>query len=179
MRRAGSILAVLAAAVFAAWAAQAPAGDASRSAETSVTVASGATKIARWELYVRSPRPGRRCVGMWVGSLFDESESVTRERCGARRISKGAVTLQALASSGMGSFAFGRAGRGVGQVSVTVGDRAPVAVGTLASPLGRRDRVWVVPAGLSCAPVSVQALGPRGSPSGRRRSGRIGPPGCG
>jgi hypothetical protein len=79
----------------------------------------------------------------------------------------------------MGSFAFGRAGRGVAQVTVTVGERAPVAVGTLASPLGGRDRVWVAHAGLSCAPVSVQALGPRGEPSGRLHSGRIGPPGCG
>jgi hypothetical protein len=179
MRRARWILAVLAAAVFAAWAPQAPAERASRGAETAVTVASGATKIARWELYVRSPRPGRRCVGMRVGSLFDESDSVTRERCGRRGISRAAVTLHTLASSGMGSFAFGRAGRGVGQVSVTVADRAPVTVGTLASPLGGRDRVWVAHAGLSCAPVSVRALGSRGNAPGGGRSGRIGPPGCG
>jgi hypothetical protein len=62
----------------------------------------------------------------------------------------------------MDSFAFGRAGRGVGQVSVTVGDRAPVSVGTLASPLGGRDRVWVADAGLSRARVSVRAVGRQG-----------------
>ncbi len=172
MRRALWILAVLATAVFAA---QAPAG----SAGPAVTVAGGATKIARWELYVRSPAPGLRCVGLRLGSLFDESNSVNRERCGPRRMPLNTVLLQTLASPGMGSFAFGRAGRRVGQVSVTVGDRAPVTVGTLPSVLGGRDRVWAAPAGLSCARVSVQALrAPRNAP-GKTRSGRIGPPGCG
>jgi hypothetical protein len=170
MRRARWILAGLATAVFAA---QAPAG----AAAPTLTVASGATKIARWELYVRSPEPGRRCLGLRVGSLFDESDYVNRERCGSRRISGGAVTLQTLASPGMGSFAFGRSGRRVGQVSLTVGHRAPVPVETLASPLGR-DRVWVAHAGLSCAPVSVQAVRRRNAP-GKHRSGRVGPPGCG
>jgi hypothetical protein len=165
MRRARWILAVLATAVFAA-----PAAGAAPTA----TVASGATKVARWELYVRSPEPGRRCLGLRVGSLFDESDYVNRERCGSRRISGGAVTLQTLVSPVMGSFAFGRAGRRVGQVRVTVGRRSPVTVETLAGPLGR-ERVWVAHAGLSCAPVSVQAVGPPAKP----RSGRVGPPGCG
>jgi hypothetical protein len=176
MRRAPWILAVLATAVFAA---QAPAGSASQGAGPAVTVASGATKIARWELNVRSPGPGRRCLGMRVGSLFDESDYVNRERCGRGRISRNAVTLHTLASAEMGSFAFGRAGRRVMRVSLTVGDRAPVTVGTLPSPLGGRDRVWVAHAGLSCAPVSVQSLGPRGNMLGKRRPGRTGPPGCG
>jgi hypothetical protein len=78
----------------------------------------------------------------------------------------------------MGSFAFGRAGRKVAQVSLTVGERAPVTVATLPSPLDGRDRFWVAHAGLSCAPVSVQPLGVRGNPRGEKRTGRIGPPGC-
>ena len=89
------------------------------------------------------------------------------------------MTLQTLAAPEMGAFAFGRAGRRVGQVSVSVGDRAPVTVGTLPSPLGGRDRFWVAHAGLSCAPVRVHALGVHGNPRGAQRSGRIGPPGCG
>jgi hypothetical protein len=136
MRRARWILAVLAAAVFVAWAAQAPAGGASRAAEPRLTVASGATKIARWELYVRSPKPGPRCLEMRVTQLWDESVGARRERCGARRLPRGVVSLQTLAPSGLGSFAFGRAGRGVGQVSVSVGDRAPITVETLPTRLG-------------------------------------------
>ena len=132
MRRARWILAVLATAVFAA---QAAAGSASQGAGPALTVVSGVTKIARWELYVRSPEPGRRCVRMRVGSLFDESNYVNRERCERSRITRNAVTLQTLASPEMGSFAFGRAGRKVRQVSLTVGDRAPVTLATLASPL--------------------------------------------
>jgi hypothetical protein len=193
MRRACWIVAALATAVFTGWAAPAP-------AQGPVTVASGATKIARWELYASAPGAGGRCVGMRIGSLFDESNAVTRERCGPRRLGRGAVTLQTLAAPGMGSFAYGRAGRKVGQVSVTVGDQAPVTVGTLPSPLatlssplaalssplatlpsplGRRGRFWVVPVGVDCAPVKVQALGVRGNARGARRSGRIGPRGCG
>jgi hypothetical protein len=179
MRRARWILAVLAAAVFAAWAAQPPAEGASLGAQEAVTVASGATKITRWELYARSPRPGRRCLGMLVEQLWAGSVATRRERCGARRIARGAVTLQTFAPPGLGSFAFGRAGRGVGQVTVSVGDRAPITVGTLPSPLGGRDRFWVTHAGLSCAPVRVQALGSGGNAPGKLRSGRIGPPGCG
>jgi hypothetical protein len=171
MRRACWIVAVLATAVFTGWAASAP-------AQGPVTVASGATKIARWELYVSAPSPGRRCVGMRVEQLWAGPAPAGRRRCGARRLARGAVTLQTLAPPGMGSFAFGRAGRRVGQVLVSVGDNAPVTVTTLPSPLGSRDRYWVLHAGLSCAPVSVQALGARGKARGQR-SGRIGPPGCG
>jgi hypothetical protein len=177
MRRAGWIVAGLATAVLTGWAgAEAPGRDGFGQA---ATIASGATKIARWELYLRSPRPGRRCVGMRAEQLWAGPEPVTRERCGARRVARRAMTIQTLAAPGMGSFAFGRAGRAVGQVAVTVGDRAPVNVATLPSPLGGRDRFWVVHAGLSCAPVTVQALGPRGSALGRPRSGLIGPRGCG
>jgi hypothetical protein len=179
MRPARRILAVLAAAVLAAPVAQVPAGGAWRGAGHAVTVASGATKIARWDLYIRAPSPGRRCAGMRVGSLFDESSSVSRERCGRRGISRNAVTLQTLAPSEMGSFAFGRAGRGVAQVSVSVGDRAPATVGTIGSPLSGRDRVWVAQLGLSCARVTVRALGLRGNTLGKPRSGRVGPAGCG
>jgi hypothetical protein len=175
MRRAGWIVAVLATAVFTVWSAMAPA----HGAEGAVTIAGGTTKIARWELYVSAPRPGRQCVGMRVEQLWDATAIARRERCGARRLARGAVTLQTLAAPGMGSFAFGRAGRGVGQVSVTVGDRAPATVATLPSPLGGRDRFWVAHAGLSCARVSVQALGSAGRASGKRRSGRIGARGCG
>ena len=102
------------------------------------------------------------------------------EPCGARRLARGGVTLHTLAAPGMGAFAYGRAGRQVTHVSVTVGgDRAPVTVATLPSPLGGRDRFWVAHAGLGCAPVHVQALGVRAGARGSRRSGRIGPPGCG
>jgi hypothetical protein len=181
MRRVRWILAVLATAAFPAWGAQPSAGVASRSAEPTVTVASGATKIARWELYLRSPKPGRRCLGMGVTQLWDESVTARRERCRARRIGRGAVTLQTLAPAGLGSFAFGRAGQRVEEVEVRVGDRAPIRLGTLPtpSPPGGRDRFWITHAGLDCAPVSVQVLGSRSGAPGKRRTGRIGPPGCG
>jgi hypothetical protein len=172
MRRACWIVAGLATAVLTGWAAPAP-------AQGPVTVASGATKIARWELYVSAPSPGRRCVGMRLEQLWAGPVPAGRQRCGARRLPRGAVTLQTLAAPGMGSFAYGRAGRRVAEVSVTVGDRAPVTVATLPSPLGGRDRFWVTHAGLGCARVSVQALGVRAGARGARRTGRIGPPGCG
>lgn len=179
MRRGCWIVAVLATAVFTGWAAQPPALGASSGGQEAVTIASGVSKIARWELYARTPKPGRRCLGMRVEQLWDTTAIARRERCGARRIAKGAVTLQTLAAPGMGSFAFGRARPRVGQVSVTVGDQAPATVATLPSPLGGRERFWVAPAGLNCAAVKVQALGVRGGARGARRSGRIGPPGCG
>jgi hypothetical protein len=193
MRRACWIVAGLATAVLTGWAAEpparAPATAAANEASTpaaqeAVTIASGTTKIARWELYVSAPRPGRRCVGLRVEQLWAGRVPARRERCGARRLARRAVTLHTLAAPGMGSFAFGRAGRKVAQVSLTVGDRAPVIVATLPSPtlpspLGGRDRFWVAHAGLSCAPVSVQPLGMRGNPQGRQRTGRIGPPRCG
>jgi hypothetical protein len=147
-----------------------------------VTVASGATKIARWELYLRSLGRGRSCLGMRVRPLWDESGTVRRERCRARAIAKGAVTLQTFAPEGMGAFAYGRAGRRVGQVEVRVGDRAPERIGTLPAPRppGGRDRFWVMHAGSNCTLVSVQSLGwVSGVPEGKRRTGRIGPPGCG
>jgi hypothetical protein len=188
MRRACWIVAGLATAVLTGWAAQAPAQAAATAAsneasepvaQEAVTIASGATKIARWELYVRAPRRGRRCVGLRVEQLWAGSVPARRERCGGRRLASRAVTLHTLAAPGMGSFAFGRAGRKVAHVSFTVGDRAPVTVATLPSPLGGRDRFWVAHAGLSCAPVRVQALDVRGKPRGGKRSGRIGPRGCG
>ena len=179
MRRACWIVAVLATAVFTGWAWQPPALDASSGGQEAVTIASGVSKIARWELYARTPKPGRRCLGMRVEQLWDATAVARRERCGARRIAKGAVTLQTLAAPGMGSFAYGRAGRRVGEVLVRVGDNAPVTVGTLPSPLGGRGRFWVAHAGLSCAPVIVQAMGIGGEELGRPRTGRIGPPGCG
>ena len=172
MRRARWIVAVLATAVFTGWAVPAP-------AQGPVSVASGATKIARWELYVSAPSPGRRCVGMRLEQLWAGPVPARRERCGARGLARRAVTLQTLAAPGMGSFAYGRAGRLVANVSVTVGDRAPVSVATLPSPLGGRDRFWVAQAGLSCAVVRVHAPGVRTGVRGTRRSGRIGPPGCG
>jgi hypothetical protein len=175
MRRAGWIVAVLATAVLTGWAVQPPA----LGAQSAVTIASGTTKIARWELYVSAPRPGRRCVGMRVEQLWTGPAPTGRRRCGARRVAGGAVTLHTLAAPGMGSFAFGRTGRSVGQVLVRVGDNAPVTVTTLPSPLGGRDRFWVAHAGLSCAPVSAQGLGVRGKPRGAPRTGRIGAPGCG
>jgi hypothetical protein len=175
MRRACWIVAVLATAVFTGWAAQPPA----LGAQDAVTVASGTTKIARWELYTSAPRPGRRCVGMRVEQLWAGPVPAGRRRCGARKLARGAVTLQTLAPPEMGSYAFGRAGRGVEQVLVRVGDNPPITVTTLPSPLGGRDRFWVAHAGLSCAPVSVQALGVRGKARGGQRTGRIGPRGCG
>jgi hypothetical protein len=171
MRRACWIVAGLATAVFTGLAVPAP-------AQEPVTVASGTTKIARWELYVSAPNPGRRCVGMRLEQLWAGPVPARRERCGARRLRRGAVTLHTLAAPGMGSFAYGRAGRKVGQVSVRVGDQAPVNVSTVVSPLGGRDRFWVTHTGLSCAPVSVQALGVARNARGRQRSGRIGPRGC-
>lgn len=98
------------------------------------------------------------------------------------RSPRGAVTLQTFAPEGMGAFAYGRAGRRVGQVEVQVGDRVPVRVGTLPTPIppGGRGRFWAIHAGSDCAPVSVQSLGWRsGVPQGKPRAGRIGPPGCG
>jgi hypothetical protein len=175
MRRACWIVAVLATAVFAGGSALAPAYG----GQGAVTVASGATKIARWELYVSAPRPGRRCVGMRVEQLWAGQAPAGRRRCSTRRLARGAVTLHTLEAPGMGSFAFGRAGRSVGEVSVTVGDRAPVTVATLRSPLGGRDRFWVAHAGPACSPVSVQALDVRGKARGGQRTGRIGAPGCG
>jgi hypothetical protein len=179
MRRACLTVAVLATAVFTGWAAQPPARGASAGGQEPVTIASGVSKIARWELYSRTPKPGRRCLGMRVEQLWDAAAFARRERCGARRLARGAVTLQTLAAPGMGSFAYGRARPRVGQVSVTVGDQAPVTVGTLPSPLGGRARFWVVQAGLSCATVSVQALGIGGKALRKPRTGRIGPRGCG
>jgi hypothetical protein len=175
MRRACWIVAVLATAVFAGGSALPPA----HGGQGAVTVASGATKIARWELYVSAPRPGRRCVGMRVEQLWAGPTPAGRRRCGTRRLARDAVTLATLAAPGMGSFAFGRAGRSVGEVSVTVGDRAPVTVATLPSPLGGRDRYWAAHAGPACSPVGVQALGVRGKARGGQRTGRIGAPGCG
>jgi len=179
MRRACWIVAVLATAVFTGLAAQAPAFVAANGGREPATIASGATKIARWELYVRTPTPGRHCLGMRVEQLWDATAFVRRERCGARRLARAGVTLQALTAAGMGSFAFGRAGRRVGEVRLAVGNQAPIAVGTLPSPLGGRDRFWVAHAGLSCAPVRVRALGIGGKALGKPRAGRIGPPGCG
>jgi hypothetical protein len=193
MRRACWIVAGLATAVLTGSAAQPPAQAAAAAAaneasepvaQEAVTIASGATKIARWELYVRAPRPGRRCVGLRVEQLWAGPVPVRRERCGGRRLARRAVTLHTLAAPGLGSFAFGRAGRKVARVSFTVGDRAPVIVATLPSPtlpslLGDRDRFWVTHAGVSCTPVRVQPLGMRGDLLGRQRTGRIGPPGCG
>jgi hypothetical protein len=175
MGRACWTVAVLATAVCTGWAALPPA----RGADGAVTIASGTTKIARWELYASAPRPGRRCVGLRVEQLWAGPAPARGERCGARRLGRGAVTLQTLAAQGMGSFAYGRAGARVGHVLLRVGDRAPITVGTLPSPLDGRDRFWIAHAGLSCAPVSVQALGVGGQARGKRRSGRIGPPGCG
>jgi hypothetical protein len=175
MRRACWIVAVLATAVFTGWSGL----PSAQAAEGAVTIASGTTKIARWELYVSAPRPGRRCVGLRVEQLWAGPVPVRRERCGARRLARGAVTLQTLATPEMGSFVYGRAGRKVAHVSVTVGDRAPVTVATLPSPLGGHDRFWVAHAGLSCAPLSVQALGIGGKARGKRRTGRIGGRGCG
>jgi hypothetical protein len=188
MRRACWIVAGLVTALLTGWAAQPAAQVATTAAakkatvpaaQEAVTIASGATKIARWELYVSAPRPGRRCVGLRVEQLWAGPVPARREGCGARRLARRAVTLHTLAAPGMGSFAFGRAGRRVAQVSLTVGERAPVTVATLPSPLGGRDRFWVAHAGLSCAPVSVQPLGVRGNPRGGKRLGRIGPRGCG
>ncbi len=179
MRRACLTVAVLATAVFTGWAAQPPALGASTGGQEAVTIASGVSKIARWELYARTPKPGRRCLAIRVEQLWDATAIARRERCGARRIAKGAVTLHTLAAPGMGSFAFGRARPRVGQVSVTVGDQAPATVATLPSPLGGRGRFWIAHAGLSCAPVRVQALNSSGEERGKGRSGRIGPPGCG
>jgi hypothetical protein len=147
-----------------------------------VTVASGVTKIARWEVYLRRRARGGSCLGMRVRALFDESRSIRRERCRAGALARKAVTLQTLAPDGMGGFAFGRAGRRVGQVEVRVGDRAPVRLWTLPTPIppGGGERFWVIHAGSSCAPVSVQSLGWRsGVPEGAPREGRLGPPGCG
>jgi hypothetical protein len=175
MRRPCWIVAVLATAVFAGGSALPPA----HGGQGAVTVASGATKIARWELYVSAPRPGRRCVGIRVEQLWAGPRPAGRRRCGTRRLARAAVTLHTLAAPGMGSFAFGRAGRQVERVRLTVGDLAPVIVATLPSPLGSRDRFWVAPAGLSCAPVSIQGLGVRGKSHGGRCTGRIGAPGCG
>jgi hypothetical protein len=179
MRRACWIVAVLATAVFTGWAAQPHASGASRGGQEAVTVASGASKIARWELYASAPRPGRRCLGMRVEQLWDATAFVRRERCGAQRLARGAVTLQALAAPGMGAFVYGRAGPSVGEVRVRMGDNAPITVGTLPSPLGGRDRFWVAHAGLGCAPVRVQALAIGGKALGKARAGRIGPRGCG
>ena len=193
MRQACWIVAGLATAVLTGWAAQPPAQAAATAAANeasepaareAVNIASGATKIARWELYVSAPRPGRRCVGMRVEQLWAGPVPARRERCGGRRLARRAVTLHTLAAPGMGSFAFGRAGRKVAQVGLTVGDRALVIVATLPSPtlpslLGDRDRFWVAHAGVSCTPVRVQPLGMRGDLLGRQRTGRIGPPGCG
>ena len=155
MRRACWTVAVLATAVFTGWAAQPPALGASSGGQEAVTIASGVSKIARWELYARTPKPGRRCLGMRVEQLWDPAAFARRERCGARRLARGAVTLQTLAAPGMGSFAFGRAWRRVGQVRVTVGNQEPITVGTLPSPLGGRDRFWVVQAGLPVPLVNV------------------------
>src|ERR687895_2231897 len=130
MRRARWIVAVLATAVFTGWSGLPPA----QAAEGAVTIASGATKIARWELYVSAPSPGRRCVGLRLEQLWAGPVPARRERCGARGLARRAVTLQTLAAPGMGSFAYGRAGRKVAQVSLTGGDRAPVIVATLPSP---------------------------------------------
>jgi hypothetical protein len=147
-----------------------------------VTLASGVTKIARWEVYLRRRAGGRSCLGMRVRALFDESRSVRRERCRSGALARRAVTLQTLAPDGLGAFAFGRAGRRVGQVEVRVGDRVPLRLGTLPTPVppGGGERFWVTHAGSSCAPVSVRSLGRRsGLPEGKARRGRIGPPGCG
>ena len=120
MRRACWIVAGLATAVLTGSAAQPPAQAAAAAAaneasepvaQEAVTIASGATKIARWELYVRAPRPGRRCVGLRVEQLWAGPVPVRRERCGGRRLARRAVTLHTLAAPGLGSFAFGRAGR--------------------------------------------------------------------
>jgi hypothetical protein len=188
MRRACWIVAGLATAVLTGSAAQPPAQAAPTAAaneasepvaQEAVTIASGATKIARWELYVSTPRPGRRCVGLRVEQLWAGPVPARREYCGGRRLARRAVTLHTLAAPGLGSFAFGRAGRKVARVGLTVGDRAPVIVATLPSLLGDRDRFWVAHAGVSCGPVRVQALGGRGNARGGQRTGRIGPPGCG
>lgn len=176
MRRIGRILAVLAGSALVLSVAQSFGFGASGPGRT---VASGVTKIAQWELYVHSPSPGRRCLGMRVRSLWGESGTVSRERCAARRIAGDAVTLQSFAPEGLGAFAYGRAGRTVEQVEVRVGDRAPVRVATVRGPPGSRGRLWAFHAGDACTPVSVQALARGTDLPGKRRSGRIGPPRCG
>jgi hypothetical protein len=145
------------------------------------TVASGVTAEARWELRLRSPRRGRTCVGMQVRPLWDESGTVYEERCGRSVLAKDAITLNAFSPPGLGAFAFGRAGRRVGQVRVRFGRGGWTRQWTAftPNPPGGRDRFWVAPAGRRCGAVSVQALGWIEVVPGERRAGRLGEPGCG
>lgn len=145
-----------------------------------VTVSSGVTAEARWELRLRSPRPGRTCVGMQVRPLWDESGTVADERCGRSVIAKDAVTLDTFRPPGLGSFAYGRAGRRVGEVRVRFGGGRWIRIATAFTPIppGGRDRFWVAPAGSRCGAVTVQAMGWIDPVPGKRRTGRLGEPGC-
>jgi hypothetical protein len=145
------------------------------------TVASGVTAEARWELRLRSPRRGRTCVGMQVRPLWDESGTVYEERCRRSALAKDAITLDTFSPPGLGAFAYGRAGRRVGQVRVRFGRGGWTRQWTAFTPdpPGGRDRFWVAPAGRRCGAVSVQALGWIEVVPGERRAGRLGEPGCG
>jgi hypothetical protein len=147
---------------------------------TPATVASGVTAEARWELRLRSPRRELTCVGMQVRPLWDETGTVYEERCGRTALTKDAITLDTFSPPGLGAFAYGRAGRRVGQVRVRFGGGRWTRQGTAftPNPPGGRDRFWVVPAGRRCGAVSVQALGWIEVVPGERRAGRLGEPGC-
>jgi hypothetical protein len=152
-----------------------------RRGESPVTVSSGVERVSRWELYVRTPRPAVTCLGIRVRPLWDETGTVTRERCGRGGIAKDAVTVETFSPEGLGAFAYGRAGRRVGQVRVRLGRGRWIRLDTAFTPrpLGGGDRFWIRPARRGCGAVTVQALGWIDPVPGERRRGRLGEPGCG
>jgi hypothetical protein len=89
--------------------------------------------------------------------------------------------LDTFSPPGLGAFAYGRAGRRVGQVRVRFGGGRWTRLYTTFTPTppGGRDRFWVVAAGRRCGAVSVQSLGWIERTPGMRRTARLGEPGCG
>jgi hypothetical protein len=149
---------------------------------TRQAVWSGVTSDARYELYVRSPRPARTCIGLEARPLWDEAGTVTKEDCGPSGLARRGVTIETFSPAGLGSFAYGRGGRRVGTVRVRVAGGRGRKVPTIytPSPPGGRERFWLAPLGDRCGKVSVQVLGWRVlRPGGERRGARLGEPGCG
>jgi hypothetical protein len=138
-----------------------------------VTVASGVTRRARWQLYLRLPARGGMCVGMSLRRLWRGADGPSGEGCGARTLPPLETGLGLEFAKGLGLFAYGHTGSKVYSVRVQFeGEEVKEVFTTFTpDPPGGRDRFWVVPAEGDCGNVTVQAIGPKGDVVDERRSG--------
>jgi hypothetical protein len=142
-----------------------------------VTVVSGVTSKARWELYLRLPKRGGMCVGVQARPLWPGSAAPSGEGCGPRGIAKDSVTVGAFSAAERGLFAYGRAGERVAEVRVRFDGQEQVTLQTIYTPIppGGRGRFWVLPYAGDCPLVSVQALNVEGQVVDEQRTPPISP----